>query len=101
MPHRVALIGLDCASPRLLFGPLASVMPRLTALRKRGRFGTLRSTTPPITIPAWACMLSGRDPGEVGLYGFRELQQGAYAMQVASAEQMRVTWVWELARAAG
>lgn len=101
MTRRAALIGLDCASPRLLFGPLASVMPRLTALRKRGRFGTLRSTTPPITIPAWACMLSGRDPGEVGLYGFRELQRDAYAMQVANAEQMRVPWAWELARASG
>lgn len=99
--RRAVLIGLDCASPRLLFGPLASVMPRLTALRKRGRFGTLRSTTPPITIPAWACMLSGRDPGEIGLYGFRELKGDAYAMQVASAENMRMPWVWEHARAAG
>jgi len=99
--RRAVLIGLDCASPRLLFGPLASVMPRLTALRKRGRFGTLRSTTPPITIPAWACMLSGHDPGEIGLYGFRELQRDAYAMQVASAHSMRVPWVWERARAAG
>jgi predicted AlkP superfamily phosphohydrolase/phosphomutase len=98
---RAVLIGLDCASPRLLFGPLASVMPRLTALRKRGTFGTLRSTTPPITIPAWACMLSGRDPGELGLYGFRELQRDAYAMQVANADRMHAPWVWELARAAG
>lgn len=99
--RRVALIGLDCASPRLLFGPLASVMPRLTALRRRGAFGALRSITPPITIPAWACMLSGRDPGELGLYGFRELSRERYAMQVASAERMTAPWVWELARAAG
>jgi predicted AlkP superfamily phosphohydrolase/phosphomutase len=101
MSRRTVLIGLDCASPRLLFGPLASVMPRLTALRKRGVHGTLRSCTPPITIPAWACMLSGRDPGEIGLYGFRELDHGSYAMRVANAEQMRVPWVWEHARAAG
>jgi len=101
MSRRAVLIGLDCASPRLLFGPLASVMPRLTALRKRGVHGALRSCTPPITIPAWACMLSGRDPGELGLYGFRELDHGSYAMRVASAESMCAPWVWELARKAG
>lgn len=98
---RAVLIGLDCASPRLVFGPLASVMPRLTALRKRAAFGTLRSTTPPITVPAWACMLSGRDPGELGLYGFRELDRSTYAMRVANAEHMREPWLWELARAQG
>jgi predicted AlkP superfamily phosphohydrolase/phosphomutase len=46
-------------------------------------------------------MLSGRDPGEIGLYGFRELDHGSYAMRVANSEQMRVPWVWEHARAAG
>ncbi len=98
---RVALIGLDCASPRLLFGELASVMPRLTALRVRGTWGTLRSTTPPITLPAWACMLTGRDPGELGIYGFRELAAQSYEMQLASAAHVRVPWVWERLRAAG
>ena len=29
-----------------------------------GAWGRLRSSDPPITIPAWAVMFSGRDPGE-------------------------------------
>ncbi len=98
---RVAILGLDCASPALLFGDLARVMPNFNALRARGSFGLLRSTTPPITVPAWACMLTGRDPGELGLYGFRELAPNGYAMRLASGDDVRVPWLWERARAAG
>jgi predicted AlkP superfamily phosphohydrolase/phosphomutase len=26
---------------------------------------------PPITVPAWAVIMSGKDPGQLGYYGFR------------------------------
>ena len=33
---------------------------------------------PPITVPAWAVMFSGVDPGSLGLYGFRHRRPGSY-----------------------
>ena len=33
--------------------------------------GDLASITPPITVPAWACAMTGKTPGQLGLYGFR------------------------------
>ena len=74
---RLVIIGLDSVSPEILsrFRP---VMPRLSALLDRSVRGTLQSCDPPITVPAWAVMFSGVDPGSLGLYGFRHRRPGRY-----------------------
>ena len=48
---RVAVIGLDCGTPGLLFDRFADDMPTLTKLRERSLWGPLRSIVPPITVP--------------------------------------------------
>jgi predicted AlkP superfamily phosphohydrolase/phosphomutase len=68
---RVLVIGLDCAAPQLVFERWRYLLHHLTALRQAGVWGKLRSTVPPITVPAWTCMMTSRDPGEHGMYGFR------------------------------
>ena len=95
--HPVLLvIGLDCAPPSLVFDRWAGELPHLSALRARGRWGPLRSTQPPITVPAWASMTSGRDPGELGLYGFRNrTRDRSYDLRVASSADVRVKRVWD------
>lgn len=93
---RVLLVGLDCAPPALVFDRFADVMPNVAALRARGLSGPLRSVMPPITVPAWTCMLSGRDPGELGIYGFRNRPRDhGYALTMASARDVRVKRVWD------
>lgn len=99
MSRRVMVIGLDCAPPALVFDRLARSLPNLTALTKRGAWGRLRSVTPPITVPAWACMVSGRDPGELGLYGFRARPEGSY--QLRTSTRTDAPRIWDLASAAG
>ena len=71
MSQKVAVIGLDCADPRLVFDRWRDELPNLGRLIEAGTWGPLRSVDPPITVPAWSCMMSGRDPGELGIYGFR------------------------------
>ncbi|TMD15802.1 MAG: hypothetical protein E6J00_01965 [Chloroflexi bacterium] len=68
---RVLLIGLDCLGPEVL-DPARGLMPSLAALAQRHPSGTLLSTLPPITVPAWTSMLTGCDPG-----GARHLELGA------------------------
>jgi predicted AlkP superfamily phosphohydrolase/phosphomutase len=53
-------------------------MPRVKALLQRSTYGTLLSIDPPITVPAWAVMFSGMDPGSLGVYGFRHRRPGSY-----------------------
>jgi predicted AlkP superfamily phosphohydrolase/phosphomutase len=101
MARRVMVIGLDCAPPALVFDRYARAMPNVSALRRRGAWGPLRSTMPPITIPAWACMVSGRDPGELGLYGFRKRTRDSYGLELADARDVEVPRVWDVLGEAG
>jgi predicted AlkP superfamily phosphohydrolase/phosphomutase len=89
------VIGLDCAAPRLAFGRYREAMPNLSALMERGTWGELRSSEPPITVPAWTCMTSGRDAGELGLYGFRNRVAGETRLRLANAGDVRVKRVWD------
>ena len=51
-----------------------------------GTYGELESTIPPITVPAWMCMMTSRDPGELGIYGFRNRKDYAYdALTIANS----------------
>ncbi|HSD78947.1 MAG TPA: alkaline phosphatase family protein, partial [Solirubrobacteraceae bacterium] len=96
MSGRVAVIGLDCADPGLVFGPWLDELPNLRRLTSAGAWGALRSVDPPITVPAWSCMLTGRDPGELGIYGFRNRADHGYdSLRVADSRAVTVDRVWD------
>ena len=99
---RVAVIGLDCGTPELLFERFADDMPTLTGFRQRSVWGPLRSVVPPITVPAWSCMMSGRSPGELGVYGFRNRTDHSYdGLSIATSRAIHVPRIWDLMGAAG
>ena len=101
MTKRVLVIGLDCAPPRLVFDHFASAMPTLRKLRATGTWGPLRSVVPPITVPAWACATTGRDAGEMGLYGFRNRASRSPALTTSTSLDQPFPHVWDVAAAAG
>ncbi|MEW5735418.1 MAG: alkaline phosphatase family protein [Thermodesulfobacteriota bacterium] len=97
MKRRLLVIGLDCATPQLVFGSLRGKLPHLSRLMEEGVWGELESTVPPITVPAWACMLSGRDPGELGIYGFRNRAGHGYEkLFIANAQSVTEKRIWDL-----
>lgn len=94
---RVAIIGLDCAEPSLVFERFAADLPCLSALRSAGMYGELESVIPAITIPAWSCMASGKDPGTLGIYGFRNRQTHGYEqMAIADSRAVREPRLWDI-----
>jgi len=93
---RVLVIGLDSMSPRLAFDLLARELPVLSGLRRRGLSGPLRSTDPPITIPAWLTMTTGRPPAQLGIYGFRNQAPGSSEPRLVDARDIRFPRIWEL-----
>ncbi|MGD1057738.1 MAG: alkaline phosphatase family protein [Solirubrobacteraceae bacterium] len=102
MSRRVAVIGLDCAEPRLVFDRWREQLPNLGRLMNSGTWGPLRSVDPPITVPAWSCMLTGRDPGELGIYGFRNRSEYDYrSMVVADSSTVGIDRVWDHLSRAG
>jgi len=89
------LIGLDCAAPHLVFERYRDRMPNVTALCERGTYGPMRSTIPPITVPAWMSMVTGYDPGELGVYGFRNRRAGSYDLDLVTAADVQQPRLWE------
>jgi predicted AlkP superfamily phosphohydrolase/phosphomutase len=93
---RVAVIGLDCATPQLLFRDLLDEIPNIHKLMDSGMHGDLASITPPITVPAWACAMTGKTPGQLGIYGFRNRKDHTYdGMAIATSEAVTEPAVWD------
>jgi predicted AlkP superfamily phosphohydrolase/phosphomutase len=90
------VIGLDCAEPSLLFERFRGLLPNLEKLMARGMSGRLRSCDPPITVPAWSSMMSSKDPGTLGIYGFRNRSDYSYEkMAFATGASVREPRVWD------
>ncbi|MCD6360063.1 MAG: alkaline phosphatase family protein [Armatimonadetes bacterium] len=100
--RRVVIIGWDCAPPQFVLGPYLEHMPNLRALVDDGVAGLLRSTDPPITVPAWTCMMSSVNPGQLGFFGFRNRRVGEYdGKWIANSSAVKVPRVWDLLSDAG
>jgi predicted AlkP superfamily phosphohydrolase/phosphomutase len=99
--RKVVVVGLDSAPPEIVFDR-AEEFPVLKALMDAGVHGLLRSSDPPITIPAWMVMATGRDPGQLGLYGFRHRRGYAYdKMWIANSTAVRAPKIWDIIGRAG
>lgn len=91
------VLGLDCAPPHLVFDLWQDRLPTLTSLRNRGFFGPLRSSNPPVTVPAWMCMMTGQDPGMLGVYGFRNRRDYGYGtLATANGDDIHEPTVWDI-----
>lgn len=102
MPNRVMVIGWDCASPEHVLKAWQDKLPNINRLMQSGVHGPLRSTDPPITVPAWTAMMSSRNPGVLGFYGFRNRRTGEYDGKfIATASAVKVPRAFEIASQAG
>ncbi len=100
--RRVLIIGLDCAEPSLVFNQYRAELPNLQSLISRGAWGQIASTIPPITVPAWMCSLTSKDPGQLGVYGFRNRADHSYEkMTMANARAFTGPAVWDYMARAG
>ena len=99
---RVAVIGLDRATPQLLFRDLHAEVPNIAKLMGEGAYGNLASITPPITVPAWACAMTGKVPGQLGIYGFRNRKDTTYeGLAIAHSGSVKEPAVWDALGAHG
>ena len=99
---KVFVIGLDCGDPLLVFDRWREHLPNLSRLMEGGTYGELTSSIPAITVPAWSSMLSSKDPGQLGFYGFRNRADYSYErMSIASSRQVKEDRVWDILSRAG
>jgi predicted AlkP superfamily phosphohydrolase/phosphomutase len=95
--RRLLIIGLDGVPPELLFDRFLPTMPNVKWLVEHGVRAPLRTSDPPISIPAWPVMFTGVDPGTLGIYGFRHRRPGSYTqMYIPSSHALPVPTLWEI-----
>jgi predicted AlkP superfamily phosphohydrolase/phosphomutase len=100
--RKVLLIGLDCAEPSLLFDQWRDDLPTFRQLMTQGGYGSLTSCIPCITVPAWSSMLSSKDPGVLGIYGFRNRADYSYDnLTLATGASVKEKRVWDYLSEAG
>ena len=98
----MVVLGLDCAAPQLVFDQFKDELEHLPKLMEQSVWGELQSVVPAITVPAWACSMTSRDPGELGIYGFRNRKDYSYdGLRIADATAVKEDAVWDIIGRAG
>ena len=99
---RVLVIGLDAATLDLV-EPWAKAgkLPLFAQLMREGAYGTLWSTVPAISPPAWTSIITGQNPGKHGIFDFVRRQPGTYNLQSVRSDFTRYRTVFDLLSAYG
>ena len=95
------LIGLDGATFSVLDPYMEDgLMPALAGVCDRGTRAVLRSIMPPLTPPAWTSMVTGKHPGQHGIFDFFQKDEpGSVYFSFASSQEVRSATIWTLASA--
>ena len=96
-PNRVLVIGLDGATFDLI-KPWAAdgYLPTLKRLLDEGAHGSLRSTVPPMTGPAWTSFATGVNPGKHRLYDWIAREPDSYRFLPVTAVDCRAPTIYSL-----
>jgi predicted AlkP superfamily phosphohydrolase/phosphomutase len=91
---RVAFFGID-GVPYSLIADNPDVFPNLTELAGEGSAGAIDSIVPPESSACWPALTTGVNPGETGVYGFQDRENGSYDPYVPMGRDVRATRIWD------
>jgi len=98
MKNQTILIGVDGATFSIL-NPLMNegVMPFLKQFMVSGVRAELQSVIPPLTPPAWTSLMTGRSPGQHGIFDFSVKESpGSQLVHIASSRDVGCETIWSL-----
>ena len=99
MTAKTILVGLDGATFTILDPFMArGVMPFLRDFVAGGVRASLRSVMPPLTPPGWTSLMTGKRPGQHGVFDFfqKEAPESEY-FRFTTSEDIRSATIWSLA----
>lgn len=80
---RIIVVGFDGADWNLLNSFVKQKkLPNFEKIIKEGFCGPLKSTTPPLSPPAWASMVTGVNPGKCGVYEFFKFDRDSFEKKI-------------------
>ena len=94
---KVLVIGLD-GVPLDLIKSWAREwkLPVLKNVMDQGTVGSLRSTIPPTSGPAWSSFMTGKNPGKTGIYDFLYRRNGNYVFSPNDAHRRDGRSLWSI-----
>ncbi|MBI5207586.1 MAG: alkaline phosphatase family protein [Candidatus Firestonebacteria bacterium] len=93
---RTVIIGFDGAPYRLIQDLTScGTMPRLREIIKSGTFSKIASSIPEVSSVAWSSIITGKNPGQHGIYGFMEMKKGTYQLTFPNFNDLREKPFWE------
>ena len=94
--QKAVIIGLDGIPYSLLASYLAKgIMPRFQEMAASGQLLPMRSTLPEVSSVAWSSFMTGKNPGEHGIFGFMELDRQTYEYCFPNFSSLKVPAFWE------
>lgn len=94
--NRLVIIGLDGVPYRLLRDlSKGGIMPNTQYLIKEGVFRQMRSSLPEISSVAWSSIITGKNPGEHGIFGFTDFPRGTYRLSFPNFNDLKAPPFWK------
>jgi predicted AlkP superfamily phosphohydrolase/phosphomutase len=95
--RKAVAIGIDGGSFRVLRPWMAEGhLPNFARLAAEGTTGTLTSTIPPLTPPAFVSSMTGKNPGKHNIYDFVRIPRDGYRRAVINATHIKGNKLWNI-----
>ena len=92
---RVVVVGLDGVPYTLLIDYMErGIMPELSQLSKTGKLYRMKSTLPEVSSVAWSSFMTGKNPGEHGIFGFMEIDKQTYDYSFPNFSSLKIPPIW-------
>jgi predicted AlkP superfamily phosphohydrolase/phosphomutase len=102
MKQKVVVVGLDGATFDLIKPWVKEgSLPNLARIMGQGSYGNLMSVIPPLTTPAWASFITGKNPGKHGVFDFAERINGSYNIRWVTSMSRRGNSIWKIVSSCG
>lgn len=96
MKMKTVIVGLDGVPYRLVQDLSArGVMPNTGCLIREGLFREMVSAIPEVSSVAWSSIITGKNPGEHGIFGFTDLRPGTYELFFPNFRDLGASPFWE------
>jgi predicted AlkP superfamily phosphohydrolase/phosphomutase len=94
---KTVIIGLDGVP----FGMIkefaeAGIMPNTCELISQGVFKKMHSSIPEVSSVAWSSMITGKNPGQHGIFGFMDLHANSYRMKFPNFSDLKAPPFWDM-----
>lgn len=93
---KVVVVGLDGATWDVIL-PFVEKgkLPTFKKLLNESSWGILKSTLPPVTVPAWPSFATGKNPAKLGIYNFVTVDNKTGKVRIVRSSDIKSKKIWD------